>query len=143
MQARAAIGSLEQLLRGPDRQIRLAAALALQKIDDPAKPELLKVLIDTILTNDESTRGRAFRRRDHEDALRGLEAIGPALGEAAVPALTALLTGGEDTVKIRVAELLGRMGPSARPAVPAITRLTSDPDPLIREAAVKALTAIR
>ena len=125
MQARTAIGPLEQLLSNSDRQTRLAAALALQKIDDPGKPALLKVFVDTILTNDESTRGQQFRRRDHDDALRGLEAIGPTLSEIAVPALIVLLTGGEDGVKVRTADLLGKMGPAARQAVPHLRTLAA------------------
>ena len=123
MQARAAIGPLEKLISGSDRQISLAAALALQKIDDAAKPALVKVILNAIVTNDDSARGRLFRPRDHDEALRGLEAIGSSPGEDAVPALIVLLTGGEDSVKIRAAELLGRMGPVAKQAVPALRSL--------------------
>jgi hypothetical protein len=87
-----------------------------------------------IVTNDDSTRGRLFRPRDHEEALRGLEAIGPALGDAGVPALIVLLTGGDDAMKIRAADLLGAMGPAAKLAVTDLRSLAGANAPASRAA---------
>lgn len=66
-----------------------------------------------------------------------------AIGEPAVPALVELLETSEDhALQNFAAFLLGKFGPRARAAVPALERASRSPDAGVREVARKALGSI-
>ncbi len=59
---------------------------------------------------------------------------------AAVPVLEALLkSGGPPEPRWRAADVLGQIGPPARPAGPALVAALSDPDPTLRDVAVRSV----
>jgi HEAT repeat protein len=53
------------------------------------------------------------------------------------------LENGDDTTRLRTLHGLAEVGPTAAAAAPAVTRLTSSPEKVIRDAATKALAAIK
>jgi HEAT repeat protein len=88
----------------------------------------------------------AYLLKDTDDrvrfgALGGLQIAGP----AAAPALTQLIEGMTDkseTMRWRCALVLGRIGPAAKDAVPALTTALDDPNPNVRNQAKQALKLI-
>jgi HEAT repeat protein len=60
-----------------------------------------------------------------------------------VPALGDALGDSEWAVRRQAAIALGHIGPDARPAIPALQKVSRDPDPLVRKAAQQALKQIR
>ena len=57
--------------------------------------------------------------------------------------LIELLDNPDETTRFRALHGLAELGPTAAAAAPAVTRLTSSPDKVIRDAATKTLAAIR
>jgi HEAT repeat protein/lysophospholipase L1-like esterase len=74
-------------------------------------------------------------------AARGLATLGEA-ATPAVPALVAALGDPSRVVRAAAAWALGDVGPAAAPAVPALRRLLQDEDPFMRAGAVFGLGAI-
>lgn len=64
------------------------------------------------------------------------------VGEAAVPSLIQSLTHPAAEVRGKVVHLLGKIGPAAAEACPALQKLQNDSDPTVRAAAAAALDAI-
>jgi HEAT repeat protein len=64
------------------------------------------------------------------------------VGAAAIPSLMQTLTHPSAGVRIKVANVLGKMGPSAAEARPSLEPLLNDPDQSVREAATEALKQI-
>jgi HEAT repeat protein len=95
----------------------------------PAVPALLKILQRPALPDDGKQWGPPHRLA----VLRCLQEIGP--GAAAAPALADLLKSGSPTVRAEAARTLGRMGPQAKPALPALQGALRDPDRAVRAAA--------
>jgi hypothetical protein len=69
------------------------------------------------------------------------EALGR-IGAAAVPQLVAALRSEDPEVRLKAAEVLGRMGPEAAEAVEELVRLVDDPDVRVRKAAIRTLGQI-
>jgi HEAT repeat protein len=73
------------------------------------------------------------------EAIRAVAKFGPA-GSDAVPALTALLTHENPTVRWQAIRTLGKIREPSLPTLPDLMRLTlSDPDALVREHAAEAM----
>jgi HEAT repeat protein len=64
------------------------------------------------------------------------------IGAPAVPALMEALQSSDVQVRVKAADVLGRMGPDANDAVPALIRLLDDPDERVRKTATRALGRI-
>jgi HEAT repeat protein len=64
------------------------------------------------------------------------------IGPSAVPELHCTLRHKDFKVRNRVADILGRMGPVAKQAVPGLVAALEDPTPLVRTTAAKALKRI-
>ena len=60
-----------------------------------------------------------------------------------VPVLTAGLSAELPLVRRGAAEALGRLGPLAKEAIPALQKATNDKDATVREAAAKAIQSIQ
>jgi HEAT repeat protein len=120
---------LEMILRGDeDPYSRLRAIEALRLLGDysaPAAPFLVRLLGDP----DQRIRFEA----DHT-LYR--------LGVAAVPSLVAGLTDPSASVREACAQNLGEIGVPPGEAVEILTRLVSDPDEIVRQAAAGALAKI-
>jgi HEAT repeat protein len=116
----------EQRLGDQFLPLRSKAVIALGWIGPAALPELLRAL-------------------DHPQSHRR-QTIGQALGRMQPPEVGPLLVQAlaDSSPRIRegVALALGKMGPSAKPAVPALTRALEDPSRLVRVRAAKALWKI-
>ncbi|MGH3054985.1 MAG: HEAT repeat domain-containing protein, partial [Gaiellaceae bacterium] len=125
--ARAAEPGLRKLLDSGDPDARLAALHALGQID-PHDDELIAADIAALNAPDDIKRQHA------------MTAIA-AFGAAAVPRLTSALSGPEQGATA-AAETLGRIGPAAAAAVPALSRLLDDPRRYVRRCAVRALGQI-
>jgi HEAT repeat protein len=73
------------------------------------------------------------------ESIQAVAKFGPAGGDA-VPALTALLTHENSTVRWQATRTLGKIREPSLPALPELMRLTlDDPDPLVREHAAEAM----
>jgi HEAT repeat protein len=82
---------------------------------------------------------RPFPQWSEQEA--AAEALGR-IGAAAVPPLIVALRSEDPTVRLRAAEVLGRMGPEAADAVEELVRLLNDPDVRVRKAAIRTLGQI-
>jgi HEAT repeat protein len=157
--AKPAIPALAELLRDRDGYIRSDASHALVSLGPEAVPSVMGVLCD----EDARVRELAVRtlREFGEDAkdaipaliarlgdrdatvrqttILALQAIGPKLSKAAIPALAVLLCDKDGYVRIDAAHTLVRMGIDA---VPSVTAMLCDADPRVRELALRTLQDI-
>jgi HEAT repeat protein len=101
--AKATVPALTDLVKGPDAEARIQGALALWRIDSRAEvvPVLVRELKNTV------------HRRARNASLPGPLAL--AVSALPVPPCQ------------QAAEALGKIGPAARAAVPALTKVLSDP----------------
>ena len=89
---------------------------------------------------------RAFERENGWAKLDLGIAVALVDPKSAGPVVTYLigaLENGDDMTRHRTLSRLPELGTTAAAAAPAVSRLTSSPDPMIRDAATKALAAIR
>jgi HEAT repeat protein len=124
-QAAEAVPALFEALKDP--KVHDASMKALEKIGFDSKvaiPELIEALKYDDL--------RAY-------AAKALLEVGP----AAVPELIRALEGDYGPVREYAAYILGKMGPKAREAVPALTEALWDKDKRVRGTAQKALEQIQ
>jgi len=82
---------------------------------------------------------RPFVQWSEQDAAE--QALG-LIGGSAVAELAAATQSPLADRRLKAAETLGRIGPDAAPAVPALTRLLDDPDARVRKAAIRTLGQI-
>lgn len=123
--------SLIQQLRSADPSVRLAAAEALMPLGEIARPAAA-ALAKAASDEDEMVR---------EAAVGALEELGPPL-PAAITELVPLLATPNDSA-YWAATLLGRLGPAAAPAVPALVEtLDGEENLAARERAAWALGQI-
>jgi HEAT repeat protein len=128
--ASPAVNALTQLFaKSQPPPVRDAAAYALGEIGAAARPAV-PALIAALMQNDRVARAAAI----------------PALGRIghaeAVEPLAELLECDETPVRVLSAEALGRFGPAAAPAVPALTDALTDASPAVRRWAAEALGRI-
>lgn len=127
----AAEDSLSNLIAATedvDESVALQAVATLGEFGPPAAPAV-PALVAVVWTGD-------VRRR----AVAGVALT--RVGEAAVPSLIQSLTHPAAEVRGKVAHLLGKIGPAAAEARPALQALESDRDPAVRAQAAAALEAI-
>ncbi len=154
-EAHQAIPQLRELLNDPEMRVSVAAAAALGTVD-PDHREFALVLARALkhpqrdirvqsaawlaeLGPPEAVPAMIESLKDPDWSVEGLERAGP----AAVPDLVkAIETTGLDRIRQGSATALGRIGPEADAALPALIRAADDADPDTRIAVAKALSAI-
>lgn len=120
----SAVTALASGLRQKDADARQTAARLLKEIGPAARPATA-ALCEALRDPDPVIRGRAGQALCR-------------IGAPAVPSLVAAL--GEQDVEVRraTASILGRIGPAAREALPALRRALQDPDAEVRLMAKEA-----
>jgi HEAT repeat protein len=118
------------------RPVRRAAEEALEKIDAAwASCPVIQGVVDGI------AQGLKFGL-EHERGQAASDAL-VLVGPAAVASLEKGLHAADDRVlREAAATTLGRIGPRARTAMPALVRAAQDPHGFVREAAVQAIRLI-
>ncbi|HEY2837542.1 MAG TPA: HEAT repeat domain-containing protein, partial [Pirellulales bacterium] len=132
----SATSALTALLANPDADVRGAATNALGTIGPPAKgavPALLKQITgqDPMLC---VASVWSIHRIDPENK---------ALAPAATPVLIRILTSENPESRYQAAAALGDLGPAAKSAVSALTKLADDPDENVRRMVGAALAKIQ
>lgn len=159
---------LARLLVDPNEQIAHEAALALaaigpgakaavpnllarlQRVEDANTPAIVYALgkIDPGAANAQPALANALKSEDPKVALAAawaLAQVDPPTAERAgqlIPVLSRGLKSELAVVRQGAAEALGRLGPLAKGAAPALEGVLKDEDPAVREAAEQALAAI-
>lgn len=127
---RAAPGELARALQDSDPRVRAGAAWALGR-SGPHPPAVATALIAGLDDSDERVIWRA------RDALTALE-----LDAAQLMPLLTVATSEKSRGRAAAIEVLGRLGPAAEPAVPALIAALADPRSVVRAKAVWALGAV-
>jgi HEAT repeat protein len=133
VEADSAVPALAELLRDHDLDLRLAAALALERYGPAAKPAVPE-LIEGVKSTEPQLRVAA---------IRALGAVGGADGGQAVPVLGACLRDTEPRVRQWAATVLGKFGPVAIDAEDWLRDVLEDPSPAVQKAAGDALLRIK
>jgi HEAT repeat protein len=130
--ARPALAGLARALAEPD-PVRKAAAEALPRVDPnwATSPEL-----------EEAIAGLAAELKRAGDLGQGAADALVVIGPASVPALVRALASDDRIEREAAANTLGRLGPAARDAVPALQTTLRDQHGWVRDAAARALRAI-
>jgi HEAT repeat protein len=123
---REATEQLLERLKDRDPLVRLAAARALAAL--PPAPEITAPLWE-----------KALQGADEKTVLHALDALA-ALGPPAVPRLVDALQ--HEKLRGQVVYVLGKMGPAAAPATPALAKLIADKDDHVAQEAILALANI-
>jgi HEAT repeat protein len=124
--AKFAAPHLRDLLKDPHPSVRIKAAEALWKIEQPAPGPLLTVLTEAAKEEEEGFRTAAL-------------AVLTEMGEKAKPALPTVKKGLKDkafAVKLQAIRAAGAMGPAAKSAVPELLNIILDDDTGFLEAQV-------
>jgi len=121
-----------EMLKGQDPIGKYAAIHAIREIGPEAK-EAIPILIETI---------REVRNRDKRILVACNDAL-LAMGKEIVPHMISLLK--DDTWEMRrgAAWILGKVGPEAKDAVPALTEALNDSNPAVRTNAQEALKKVK
>jgi HEAT repeat protein len=132
--AAKAVPALRRVLCYPDSDVRMAAVAAIVRLEHLAKdavPELEKGIL------------QPQRDIDYRIAvMKALVSIGPANSLTAIPNLVKALQDGDVRIRRSAAEVLGKFGPLARQAVPALREALGDDDAEVRENASLAILNI-
>jgi len=124
--AEPAVPALVDAFRHADADVRRGAARALGEIGPPAVHALRRALDDP----------NVEVRRNAVEAFRWM-------GEPALPELISALKNAMPPVRRSAARSIGRLGNAAKTAEAALVEAVNDPDAEVRDAAAKALGAIR
>jgi HEAT repeat protein len=127
-----AVRGLIKLLCYPDLDVRLAAVTALAAYG-PLAADAVPALAKAVVSKDDDDM--------RVGAIRALDAIGTEAAPA-IPALIDALSQGTDRVRRAAAVLLGKFGPVARSALPALRRALNDRDADVRRYASDAILNI-
>src|SRR5206468_1700770 len=130
--ATAAVPALGELMFDPDLNVRQAAATTLESMGEQAKAAAPSL-------------ARAVGEGDAEprmNAMYVLQVLDPADAKIAIPNLIDALNNSDARVRRVAAESLGKVGPAASAAVPALRRALGDEDNEVRVQASDALLAI-
>jgi HEAT repeat protein len=124
---KAEVPALGPALRSSWREVRAFAVTALAKAGAEAVPLLLEALADKEL---------AIRKS-------AVDALGELRAAKAVPALTEAFPKETDSqLRQSIARAFGKMGPEAKDAVPALSKVLTEKDSALRREAALALGAI-
>lgn len=131
---RSATPALVELTHDSDPGLRVAAAMALTRLDPASTDAAVSVLADAL-----GEKGDVA-----ESAAHTLGALGPQ-AKAAVPALVKALRHEDRDTRLLAAFSLGRIGPDAKDAIPILEQIAQDEqaDKSLRENAQVSLKAIR
>lgn len=121
-----------KMLEDPNPSTRFAAILAVGKIGPEAR-EAIPVLVETI---------RQTRNHDKRLLIASNEAL-LAMGKEIVPTMVSLLKDEDWEMRRGAAWILGKVGPDAKDAVPALTKALSDPKDAVRIKAEESLKKIQ
>ncbi|MCI0376214.1 MAG: HEAT repeat domain-containing protein [Gemmataceae bacterium] len=130
--ATVALPNLAKLMSDPDLSVRKAAAEALEFMG-PAASAAVPEIASAVSVGDSEARIAA---------MFALQSIGAEHGKAAVPNLIDALNHADHRVRKAAAETLGRFGPAAHLAVPALRRVLGDDEAGVRAAASDAILSI-
>jgi HEAT repeat protein len=136
------VPALVEMIRGNDLWLRAEAAGALYVLGPRAK-DAVPALIEALQVKD--VQDQVVAKRIRSNALHTLSRIGPE-AKAAVEELTAIAGNQKLSARERqgAAEALGAVGFAAENAIPTLLDLMQkDEDRMVREAAAKAVEAIR
>jgi HEAT repeat protein len=128
--------------------IASAVVPAFVAFERPPAPDIRGRAIQFLATRreDEAEDAIVHALGDRDEAVQRLTvaAIGPVANQAVVVAIAKLLDPSYSwPLRVRAAEALGRIGPSANAAFPALARAaTSDEYALVREAAMRSLDRV-
>lgn len=118
--------TLIDALQNPDRRVRIVAAQGLLDLN-PKPADVMPQITQLMRTANEET------TRDILDTLASL-------GKDAVPALIEALD--DEQVRLQAIQIIGRIGPNASGAVPALIRALSEQDPTTQAEVLFALASI-
>lgn len=121
-----------KMLEGPDPIERVAAIKAVGEIGPEAK-QAIPVLIEVI---------RETRNRDKKMLVLCNDAL-LAMGKEIVPYMIDLLKDDSWEMRRGSAWILGKVGPDAKDAIPALTKALNDPHAVVRKKAAESLKKIR
>jgi HEAT repeat protein len=160
--AKNAVPMLIDALHDMDVQTRQYSALALNEIGPDAKAATIDLIYAMLRDKDKDVRSNAalaltsvkpdarlaapaFRQalRDKTVAVTDCAIDGlTKLGAAGVPELSDALKDRDKDARRLAAEILGKLGQAAKPALPALKEATKDPEAAVKDAAQKAIDAI-
>jgi HEAT repeat protein len=126
------VPALVRLMGDPDMDLKLAAATALERYG-PAAKRAVTDLIGTAVHGDAELRVAS---------MRCLIAIGGSEANLAIPALRTALAASDPRVRAMAAEVLGKLGPSAKDAEPDLQKALHDNNAQVQKAAGDALLSI-
>ena len=130
-----AVQTATSALDDPEEDVRYAACYALGKIGKPAAvavPKLKKMMADK---DEFTTLASAW-------ALAHIEPASAEIAQVSVPLLISGLKSPEPVIRREAIVALGRLGPLAKDAVPALKELARGKDVVIRDTANEALKSI-
>ena len=119
------VAELERMLDDPNPAVQVQGAFGLGRHGAEARPAAPALL-------------RALKSPDALVRQQAAVALGQVGAEEAVPALAEALRDPEWAVRRQAAVALGAIGKDAKPAEPALRKLESDPNKLVRDAAKQA-----
>lgn len=132
-EANSAIPDLTQMLLHSNESLRMAAAGALDNIDQNWASNPVVLSVTAALAQELSSPGSSG-----ETAVHTLTVI----GAAAVPVLIDALESRNRVARENAARALGQIGAEAQAAIPALTKALQDENGWVREEAAKALARI-
>jgi HEAT repeat protein len=122
------LSALKSALQDAEPRVRLAAALAVARID-PQDRSFMPTIVSSMREGDGNT-------------LREVGVMGPS-ATWAVPTLVELVSSPLPQVRVLAAHDLGRIGPGASSALPALQGAMQDSNPAVKRAAEEASKLIR
>jgi HEAT repeat protein len=133
--AKDAVPALTGVLDDPEMEVCYSASFALGEIGPAAKPA-------TAGLSRELDSPDRFLALASAWALARIDAANPQIATKSVPVLIEALSATDATTRLHAAEALGRLGPLARPAAPALKGRLQDADQHVRDAAAQALNSL-
>lgn len=130
--APGAIPALAGALKDGSQSVRSDAAISLGRYAGPGREAAVPPLLGALHDPDRHVRFQAAK------SLTALHAGAPEV----VPVAVALLGDGNLAYRRGAIEILGACGPEARPALPTLLGMRSDPDVFVRESVAKAVESI-
>ena len=122
--------TLGEVLRGEDKQAQQVALKFLKKQTEPLADEILTAMVDNFWQLPTPTLVAYFIGQQGERGVIGVEVFCAALERGPV------------LVSLAAAQALGRIGPTAQAAIPALRKATTSADANLARAAAEALHTV-